>query len=200
MFQYLCVRYLAHGWVSDMICRFYLCHCLLLVRLPALRIFLRWPRKYTDRTVNQTNNMLKRLNDALPGLVLGILVYGVLVELIGVWFVSDKLRFSTGLAIGIALACGMAINIAVVLRDAVDIYGESQARAKIIAKSILRYVVVVIVFFVMMKCNIGNLFSAFIGVLGLKVSAYSQPFAHKLITKLQGRGDVSSNSEDSEAI
>lgn len=150
--------------------------------------------------MNQTNNMLKRLNDALPGLVLGILVYGVLVELIGVWFVSDKLRFSTGLAIGIALACGMAINIAVVLRDAVDIYGESQARAKIIAKSILRYVVVVIVFFVMMKCNIGNLFSAFIGVLGLKVSAYSQPFAHKLITKLQGRGDVSSNSEDSEAI
>lgn len=150
--------------------------------------------------MNQTNNMLKRLNDALPGLVLGILVYGVLVELIGVWFVSDKLRFSTGLAIGIALACGMAINIAVVLRDAVDIYGEPQARAKIIAKSILRYVVVVIVFFVMMKCNIGNLFSAFIGVLGLKVSAYSQPFAHKLITKLQGRGDVSSNSEDSEAI
>lgn len=150
--------------------------------------------------MNQTDSMLKRLNDALPGLVLGILIYGVLVELIGVWFVSDKLRFTTGLAIGIALACGMAINIAVVLQDAIDIYGESRAQARIIAKSILRYVVVVVVFFVMMKWNIGNLFAAFIGVLGLKVSAYLQPFAHKLILKLQGRGDVSSNSEDSEAI
>ncbi|MCI5873627.1 MAG: hypothetical protein PUJ55_07090 [Clostridiales bacterium] len=144
--------------------------------------------------------MLKRLNDALPGLVLGILIYGVLVEFIGVWFVSDKLRYTTGLVIGIALACGMAINIAVVLQDAIDIYGESRAQARIIAKSILRYAVVVIVFFVMMKWNLGNLFAAFIGVLGLKVSAYLQPFAHKLISKLQGRGDVSSNSEDSEAI
>ena len=150
--------------------------------------------------MNQTNSMLKRLNDALPGLVLGILLYGVLVEFIGVWFVSDKLRYTTGLVIGIALACGMAINIAVVLQDAIDIYGESRAQARIIAKSILRYAVVVIVFFVMMKWNLGNLFAAFIGVLGLKVSAYLQPFAHKLISKLQGRGDVSSNSEDSEAI
>ncbi len=121
--------------------------------------------------------MLRRLNDALPGLVLGILVYGVLLELAGIWFVADKLRYSTGLAIGIALACGMAV----VLQDAVDIYGESRAQAKIIVKSILRYLVVVIVFFVMMKWNLGNLISAFLGVLGLKVSAYVQPFAHKLI-------------------
>ena len=32
--------------------------------------------------------MLKRLNDALPELVLGIIVYGIVVELAGVWFVT----------------------------------------------------------------------------------------------------------------
>lgn len=147
-----------------------------------------------------TEIMLRRLNDALPGLVLGIIVYGAVVELAGVWFVSDKLSYTIGLFIGIALACGMAVNMAVVLQDAVDVYGESGAQAKVIAKSILRYVIVVIVFFVMMKWNIGNLITAFIGVLGLKVSAYLQPFAHKFILKLQGRGDVSSDSEDSESI
>ena len=47
--------------------------------------------------------MLKRLNDALPELVLGIIVYGIVVELAGVWFVTDKLRYTTGLVIGIAL-------------------------------------------------------------------------------------------------
>ena len=91
--------------------------------------------------------MLKRLNDALPELVLGIIVYGIVVELAGVWFVTDKLRYTTGLVIGIALAVGMAVNMAIVLRDAVEIYGGEHAQAKIIAKSILRYVIVVIVFF-----------------------------------------------------
>lgn len=149
--------------------------------------------------MDRTEIMLRRLNNALPGLILGILVYGVLVEIIGVWFASDKIRYTTGLAIGIALACGMAINMAVVLADAVDIYGESRAQSKIIAKSILRYLIVVIVFFVMMKWNLGNPIIAFIGVLGLKVSAYLQPFAHRFISELQRRGDVSSDSEDSES-
>ena len=141
-----------------------------------------------------------RNNDALPGLVLGIIVYGVIVELAGVWFVTDKVRYTTGLLIGISLACGMAVNIATVLRDAVELYGEDNAKKKIVAKSLLRYAVVVIVFFVMMKWNLGNLITAFIGVLGLKVSAYLQPFTHRVIQKLQGRGDVSSDSEDNNFI
>lgn len=133
--------------------------------------------------------MLRRLNDALPGLVLGIVIYGIIAELVGVWFVEDKLRYSTGLFIGISVAIGLAINIAVVIRDAVEIYGADGARNRLIIKSVLRYFVVVVVFFVMMKFNLGNLAAAFIGVLGLKVSAYLQPFAHKVILKLQGRGD-----------
>ena len=76
--------------------------------------------------------MLRRINDALPGLVLGIIVYGVIVELAGVWFVTDKARYTTGLLIGIGLACGMAVNIATVLRDAVELYGEDNAKKKII--------------------------------------------------------------------
>ena len=148
--------------------------------------------------------MLKRMNDALPGLVLGIVIYGIVIELVGVWFVEDKLRYSTGLLIGIAVAIGLAINIAIVIRDAVEIYGADGARNRLIIKSVLRYFVVVVVFFVMMKFNLGNLATAFIGVLGLKVSAYLQPFAHKVIFKIQGRGDNSlkedSNVSDAEEL
>jgi len=128
--------------------------------------------------------MLRRINDALPGLVLGIVIYGIVIELVGVWFVEDKVGYSTGLLIGIAVAIGLAINIAQVIRDAVEIYGVDGARNRLIVKSVLRYFVVVVVFFVMMKFNLGNLATAFIGVLGLKVSAYLQPFAHKVILKL----------------
>lgn len=140
--------------------------------------------------------MLKRINDALPGLVLGIVIYGIVIELAGVWFVEDKLRYSTGLLIGIAVAVGLAINIAIVIRDAVEIYGADGARNRLIVKSVARYLVVVVVFFVMMKFDLGNLATAFIGVLGLKVSAYLQPFAHKVVLKIQGRGD-NSLEEDS---
>ena len=138
--------------------------------------------------------MLRRINDVLPELVLGIVIYGLIIEFAGVWFVADKLRYSTGLLIGISLAIGMAINIAVVIRDAVEIYGENGAQNRVIIKSVLRYLIVVVIFFAMMKFNLGNLFTAFIGVLGLKVSAYLQPFTHKVILKLQGRGDDSSDS------
>lgn len=121
----------------------------------------------------------RRLNEALPGLLLGILIYGGLVELIGVWFASDKLLFTTGLLIGIACALGMAIHLAVVLDETVRTQNASPKMIKL--KSVLRYLVVVAVFFVMMWLHLGNLISAFIGVLGLKASAYAQPLLHKLI-------------------
>ena len=50
------------------------------------------------------------------------------------------------------------------------------------------------------RMHLGNLFSAFIGVFGLKISAYLQPLAHKVILNLQGRGDESSDNADSEIL
>lgn len=126
-------------------------------------------------------NALKRLNEALPGLIIGILVYGGIVWLAGIWFVTDKIRYTSGLFIGIACAIGMGIHIAMVIEEAVRTLGDSSKRLSI--KSVSRYLVVVIVFFVMMYFHLGNLIPAFLGVLGLKVSAYAQPFMHKMIFK-----------------
>lgn len=141
--------------------------------------------------------MLKRLNDALPGLIAGILLYGVLVEVIGVWFAEDKLRYTTGLLIGIALACGMAVHMAMVLQDTVATGAEVSSRM-IALKSILRYVVVVVVFVVMLYFNLGSLLTGFLGVFGLKVSAYFWPVAHKFLSKMQGDTGVCETPEKSE--
>ena len=124
-------------------------------------------------------NEFRRLNAALPGLLAGILIYGVLAEFCGVWFFDDKLRYTTGLLIGISCALGMAIHLAVVLDETVRTQNARPRMVKL--KSVLRYLVVVVVFFVMMWLHLGNLISAFIGVLGLKVSAYAQPFLQKHI-------------------
>ena len=119
--------------------------------------------------------MLKRLNEALPGLVLGIIIYGILLQLTGVWLVDDKLRYSTGLWIGIGCALFMAIHMAISIEDAVCIGTEDGARKKTIASAMIRYVVVLAVLVVMCYFNLGMILPAFFGVLGLKFSAYAQP-------------------------
>lgn len=140
--------------------------------------------------------MLRRINAVLPELVGGILIFGFLVQLVGVWFVEDKLGYSIGLWIGIATAVGMAVHMAVVLNDAADIAVEETARRRVIFQSMLRYAVIVVVFFLVAFFRLGNLITLFIGVMGLKAGAYMQPLTHKFITKLTGRGDTSSDSEN----
>jgi hypothetical protein len=123
--------------------------------------------------------MFKRLNNALPGLLCGILLYGALLQLIGVWFVEDKLRYTTGLWIGIACALFMVIHMAISIEDSVSL-DEQGAKKKTIASAMLRYVVVLVVLVVTIYFNLGMMLPAFLGLLGLKISAYLQPAFQRL--------------------
>lgn len=139
--------------------------------------------------------MLKRINDILPELIFEIFLYGLIIQLTGIWFVEDKLRYSTGLWIGIAAAVGMAIHMAVVILDTVDLAIEKKANVRTTIFSVLRYVLVVLLFVVVTYFRLGNVITMFIGVMGLKAAAYAQPFTHKFLIKIKerGRGDVSTN-------
>ena len=80
--------------------------------------------------------MLKRINDALPGLVFGIVFYGIVVQLIGVWFVTDKISYSIGLWYGIAIAVGMHDNNATEIFDATAKFVQKDAKPRNVAKTI----------------------------------------------------------------
>lgn len=127
--------------------------------------------------------MLKRLNDVLPSLVATIIVFGVIVELIGVWFVEDKIRYSSGLWIGIGCAVFMAINMSMAIEDAVSAFSEKESKRKIIVSAVFRYVVVFLLLTLTFYFNIGSVFPALIGVMGLKIGAYAQPLIEKLRKK-----------------
>ena len=142
--------------------------------------------------------MLKRINPSLPSLLVGIVIYGILIQITGVWFVEDKIGYSIGLWYGIAIGIGMAINLATVIYDAVTFDGEGNANKRVAAKSMLRYIVVALLFGILGYFKFGNLFTAFLGVMGLKFSAYAQPLLNKLVNKLLGRDDAASNEENSE--
>lgn len=142
--------------------------------------------------------MLKRINPSLPGLVVGIVIYGFIVQLTGVWFVKDKIGYSIGLWYGIVIGIGMAINLATVIYDAVTFDGEGNASKRVAAKSMLRYLVVAILFGILGYFEFGNLFTAFLGVMGLKFSAYAQPLLNKIVNKANRSFDAASEDENSE--
>ncbi len=137
--------------------------------------------------------MFRRLNQALPELLFGIFIYTIIIQLTGVWFAADKLRYSSGLWIGSLTAMALAYHIARVIAETIDFPDAEKARSRIIAKGILRYAAVAAVFAVTMYFGLGNLTTLFAGVMGLKISAYLQPALHKIIKKVTEKGGESSD-------
>ena len=127
--------------------------------------------------------MLRRINPALPGLLAGIVLYGVVIQFTGMWFVDDKQQYTIGLWIGILLAMGMAVNMAVVI---LDVMASTGTAVRTGFWSVLRYVVVIGAFVGVWYFEVGNLLVMFLGVMGLKVSAYLQPLLHRFILRLRG--------------
>lgn len=125
-------------------------------------------------------NYLRRLNPALPMLTATILVYGLFVELVGVWWVEDKLRYTSGLLIGIGLALFLSIHISMTIWGMMDVQNK-KGQAMIAVKAVFRYFVVVAVSMTMGYFRLGNIFTWFAGVMGLKVAAFLQPLIHKVI-------------------
>lgn len=139
--------------------------------------------------------MLRRINEALPGLVLGILGYGAVVQLVGIWFMKDILYDSIGLWYGIFIAAGMAIHLATVIFDSVAMGDREHAGRILIAKSLFRYAVIVILFFLIGFFDFGNMLMALVGVLGLKVSAYLQPFFQRK-SKKESEGEIIESNQE----
>ena len=144
--------------------------------------------------------MLKRLNDALPGLVLGIILYGLAVQFVGMWFVQDKLYYTIGLWYGIAIAVAMAVHLAVVIYDAATLYDESRASKMAVVKSVTRYAVVAILFFLIAYFRFGNVVMAFVGVLGIKVSAYLVLPVNNLLARISPERFTPSVGDDEELL
>jgi hypothetical protein len=126
---------------------------------------------------------LKTLNNALPGLILGIILIGAVEELTIVWFVPDKIQFTVGLWIGVGLAIYMSIHMAFAIRSATDFRTEKQAKATAILHAILRYAVVAVILFLTAYFKIGYILASLLGVMNLKFSAYLQPTLNKFVEK-----------------
>ena len=118
----------------------------------------------------------------LTELLAGIVLAGIVFEIIGLIFVKDRLSHSIGMLIGVVMALAMATHMAFSLSNALD-WDEEHAKSSMWKSNILRYVLVVVCFMLSAYFRIGNMVSCFFGIMTLKMSAYLQPYLHRLCNK-----------------
>lgn len=127
--------------------------------------------------------MNKSVDQVLKELILGIFIYGGIVQIIILLAVEERLYTSRGLWIGILVACFMGIHMKRSLEDALDLGADGAVKHARKCYGI-RMGVVILAFGLTFYFRAGSVVSVFIGAMGLKISAYMQPYLHKVFQKV----------------
>ena len=130
---------------------------------------------------------LSGLHPVLKELVLGILLFGGVVQVSLIWISSDKVWFTAGLWLGVLTSVLTVCHMYHTLDNALDMDEES-AQNRIRRGHALRFFFTVVVFLGIYFLKIANLVAFFLGLLSLKFSAYMQPWIHRILTKKKKGG------------
>ena len=122
-------------------------------------------------------NKIKEMNRALLELLMGIVFLGILIQIVGLFFVEERLRFSVALWIGAAAAVASVVHMYMSLDKALSMGAGAYGAAT--KSAMIRYFSWALLLGVIMLSGVLNPIHAFIGLLTLKVAAYLQPFTHK---------------------
>lgn len=125
--------------------------------------------------------MKRKIDPTLFELWTGILAYGVIFEIVLLFF-SRKISYSIGLWIGVLLAVAGAFHMWWSLNRCLDLPAKDAVK-NLSTQRIIRYFILVIVVAVLIYTDFANPIFAFCGYMGMKASAYLNPLIHRLISK-----------------
>ena len=126
-------------------------------------------------------------NNILLELIAGIILFGIIEQIICLIVSKDYLYNSIGLWFGVAIACFMAIHMKRTIEDSLDL-GE-EAGVKHMRKGYgTRMAVVAVAVIGILISKLGNPITLVIGILPLKFSAYAQPLIHNVFLWLESHG------------
>lgn len=123
--------------------------------------------------------MKKKIDPTLLELCLGILAYGVIFEIVLLFF-SREITYSLGLMIGVVLALAGAVHMWWSLNRGLDL-PEKEAVKSLSIQNIIRYLTLAVVLAALIGTKFANPIFTFAGYMGMKVSAYLNPLIHKLL-------------------
>lgn len=116
-------------------------------------------------------------------MVTGIILVGVVVQIVCLIAFPNDLYNAIGLWSGVAIGSGMADSYEALHRRALDL-GETGC-GKTVRDVALRVTVVLILMGCVFYFDLGNPLTLLAGLIALKISAYLQPYMHKLFLKLK---------------
>ena len=126
--------------------------------------------------------MKKKIDPTLFDLCLGILLYGVVFQAVLLCF-SRRTDYSLGLWIGVLLAVAGAIHMWWSIDRGMD-QAAKQAAKTVGTNNLLRYLVLVIVMLILIYTDFANPIFMFCGYMGMKLSAYLNPWLCKIRSKV----------------
>lgn len=127
--------------------------------------------------------VLKKANRTLLEMWTGMLLVGVICQVVGAFFVENQLRYACSLWFGILLAVVSTIHMYRSLDTALD-FDEKNANKMIVQGYVIRYVMLIVILGIIMVTNVLNPLVVFMGYMSLKVTALMQPFTDKFYKKL----------------
>lgn len=126
-------------------------------------------------------------NSTLIELLIGILVVGVLGQLVLLLFFESYIYNAIGLWVGVGIAAGMAIHMQRSIEDGLDLMGETGIKYMQKA-SALRTVIACVVIAAVLYFGWGSPLTLLLGVMALKLAAYMQPLMHRVLEKIKKGG------------
>jgi len=124
-------------------------------------------------------------NKTLRGLIYGIILYGIVVEVILLIFTERKCYYSIGMGIGILMSIICAVHMAWGIDIAVCL-DEKSSIALTRKYTVIRYLLLCIVLGAVGISDIGSPVTLIAGYMGLKMGAYLYPLIHIITKKLFG--------------
>ena len=115
-------------------------------------------------------------------LLVGIVIFGVLLILPGLFWTTSKTAYYIGLVVGIIVSIFLAYDMySSILKGLTK--DEKAANSYFQKKVVIRLAIVIVVFFIAAYSKHISLLSVLFGALTLKFSAFLQPLTHKFLVK-----------------
>ena len=125
----------------------------------------------------------KKINRTLLEMFLGLIFWGLILQIVGAIFVKQPGVYTKSVWFGILMAIAGVWHMYRSLDRALGC--SEQDAGKIIFRGYLfRYTFFAVVLVIVMVTNILNPLVVFLAYIGMKVTAYLQPLTHKLCNKI----------------
>lgn len=118
---------------------------------------------------------MNQVRETMTGFLIGIGIYAVLIEAVGIFFSENILSYTLGLLFGLVIAIFLIVHMAQTLNRALDL-SQEQAAKYTRRQSFLRLAVMLVAMIIALLVDQFNFITVILGMLGLKIGALIAPF------------------------